>query len=89
MFLNGKRDILTHSINFLLILCSEFNKDFLDLKSDAKRLDTQYLTSRYPDSLPDQTPVEFFEKEDAEESIKSAEKIVNKVLIECEKILKN
>ncbi|MEM3373711.1 MAG: HEPN domain-containing protein [Candidatus Woesearchaeota archaeon] len=86
LYLKGKRDLITHSIVLLIQVCSEYNKDFLDFKKDAKRLDSNYLATRYPDALPDQTPVDFYDLEDAEESINSAEKILNKVLEEKEKI---
>ena len=79
LYFHGKRRIITHSNFGLINLCLKFNKNFLDLKSEAKLLDGFYLPSRYPDSLPDQIPSEFYEKEDAIKAIKAAEKILTKV----------
>ena len=79
LYKNGKRDILTHSTIRLVKLCSEISQDFDSLKKHAKTLDTYYLPSRYPDSLPDETPMDFFDESDSETAINAAVNILEKV----------
>jgi HEPN domain-containing protein len=48
------------------------------LSKDAKTLDMYYIPTRYPNGLGgDLAPTEFYEKEDAERCINSAEFILN------------
>jgi len=43
--------ILTHSIRDLVLECSKYKKDFSNLVSQGKVLDSYYIPTRYPDSL--------------------------------------
>ena len=50
------------------------------LSHEAKRLDTIYITSRYPNGLAgDIAPAEFYEKEDADQCLNCAESILSAV----------
>ncbi len=47
------------------------------LSTDARNLDMYYIPTRYPNGLAgDLAPTEFYEREDAEKCIKSAESIL-------------
>ena len=75
LFLNRKRNIITHSIKKLIENCGEINNKFFILKR-AKILDQYYIPTRYPNGLPDGTPHEYFSKEDANLCVKYARKII-------------
>jgi HEPN domain-containing protein len=47
-------------------------KEFEPLKRNAVLLDRYYITTRYPDGLPDLTPEEVFLEEDAKQCIDNA-----------------
>jgi HEPN domain-containing protein len=50
------------------------------LSKDARTLDMYYIPTRYPNGLGgDLAPTEFYEKEDAEKCISSAELILSTV----------
>ena len=76
LYARGYRKILTHSAFDLIREIGKFDQSFLNLRKEAKVLDSVYMTTRYPDSIVgDLTPSEYFEKEDAEECIRCAELI--------------
>jgi len=47
-----------------------------EIMDSARELERHYIPSRYPDSYPAGIPLEYYRDKDAEESISSAEKIV-------------
>ena len=51
-------------------------KNFEDLTRYAMQLDRFYITTRYPNGLPDLTPEETYLQEDAEVAIDNAKKIL-------------
>jgi HEPN domain-containing protein len=60
--------------------CEKIEKKFKDLKSDAILLDTFYIPTRYPNGLGGElAPSEYYEKEDAQKCLNSAELILNSV----------
>ncbi|MCX8095751.1 MAG: HEPN domain-containing protein [Caldisericia bacterium] len=59
----------THSIDELLNIAIEFDKDFLNYK-DAKKLDRYYIPTRYPNGLPGGIPSRFFD--DPEEALEAS-----------------
>lgn len=75
LFLNRKRNIITHSIKSLIEKAMEINNKFQILKK-AKILDQYYIPTRYPNGLPDDVPHLFFVKEDAQLCVKYARKII-------------
>jgi len=63
----GLTSIMTHSLKELLKECLKFDGSFQMLSTDARTLDMFYI------------PTEFYEKEDAERCISSAESILKTV----------
>jgi len=47
-----------------------------DIEAAAKKLDLYYMTTRYPDALPAGAPFEYFTKDQAEEAVALAKKIL-------------
>lgn len=75
--------IVIHAITELLKKATQYNAQFAQLMDKGKTLDKYYLTSRYPDALPDSsiTPSEAYTKSEAEEALAIAQEIFNR----CEK----
>lgn len=78
LYENGYTSIITHSLKELVKECVKIHESFLALASDARTLDMFYIPTRYPNGLGgDLAPTEFYEKEDAEKCISSAELILH------------
>lgn len=86
LYEKGYTSILTHSLKELVRECSKLDVSFNALSNDAKTLDMYYIPTRYPNGLAGElAPTEFYEWEDAERCIRSAELILNTVKILLEK----
>ena len=80
LYSKGLRAVLTHSIRDLLLDCSRYEKDFSNLLSQGKVLDTYYIATRYPDSLVgNEIPAQYYSEEDASQCINYAELILRTV----------
>lgn len=55
-----------------------------EVEQAGKRLDIYYISSRYPDALPEGAPFEFFTEDQAKEAIESAQIILNRAISELE-----
>lgn len=72
----GKRFIPIHSVGELMKEAGIMDNSFLPLIDSGKRLDRHYITSRYPDALPEPAiPAESYTKNEAEEAVETARKI--------------
>ena len=73
---NGKRFITIHSVGELLKEASLINNLFAPLVEAGKTLDRYYLSSRYPDALPEPAiPYESFTFSEMKEAVSIAQKI--------------
>ncbi|MCS6953684.1 MAG: HEPN domain-containing protein [Bryobacterales bacterium] len=73
----GRRSVMIHSVAELAREAARFDVEFSALIDRGRRLDRHYLTSRYPDALPDPViPAEAYAREDAEEAVEAARAIV-------------
>lgn len=78
LYEKGYTSIVTHSLKELVRECSKLERAFNTLSKEARNLDMFYIPTRYPNGLGgDLAPTEFYEKEDAEKCIHSAELILN------------
>ena len=67
-----------HSIHALVEKYEEQKKvDFDDIKSTALSLDKHYITTRYPDALPNIAPHKAYIRKDAELALSQAKKIID------------
>ena len=72
-----------HSIHALLGKYKEIKKiNFDDIESTALSLDKHYITTRYPDALPNIVPHKAYTKKEGELAINQAKKIINFVMKE-------
>jgi len=77
---NGYTSVMTHSLKELVRECDRIEKSYSGLMSSARTLDIHYIPSRYPNGLAgDLPPAEFYEKEDADKCLSSAESILARV----------
>jgi len=69
----GARLVTIHSVGELAREAAARDQRFAALVNAARRLDRHYLTSRYPDALPEPAvPAEAYVREDAEEALDAA-----------------
>lgn len=68
-----------HALLELLRKCAKYDKNFSAIEKEAKKLDKYYIISRYPNGLPGLIPSEYFDQDEAEESLRLAEKIIKSV----------
>lgn len=67
-----------HSIHSLLEKYKELkHKNFDDIEATALSLDKHYITTRYPDALPNTAPHKAYNRSEAELAINQAKKIIN------------
>lgn len=80
LYEKGYTSIMTHSLKELIKECLKLDTLFNELSNDARTLDMFYIPTRYPNGLSgDLAPTEFYEREDAEKCISSAELILKTV----------
>jgi len=71
------KDIKTHDLNKMLdIIKEEVNLNVEEIRKEALKLNPNYTISRYPDAA-NSLPYLLYDKKDAEEYLKMAEKIIN------------
>jgi|SRR3989344_4691775 len=70
LFWDGARLVAIHSIAELLKNNSLIHKEFSKIIDQGGRLDQYYLSSRYPDAVPEPSiPSELFGKDQADEAV--------------------
>lgn len=79
LFSRGAATVFGHSIDRLCRDCAVHDPEFERVRARAKNLDHYYIEARYPNGLPDQTPVEFFERTDAQAAVTQARDVVDTV----------
>ncbi|MEM3731645.1 MAG: HEPN domain-containing protein [Candidatus Bathyarchaeia archaeon] len=71
-----RADAIGHSVSMLLKKIPKKYAPSEELINQAKILDRHYIPSRYPNFHPEGAPMDYYTKEDAEEAVEIAEKIV-------------
>lgn len=62
LYYRGREFVFTHSVSRLCDEAAKFSRNFVPLKKQIKALDTYYLEARYPNSIVDNIPAEFFDE---------------------------
>lgn len=76
LYLDGARFVNIHSIAELIKEISKKRPEFLELLNQGVKLDNYYLSSRYPDAVPEPAiPSEIYIKDQAEEAVNIAKDI--------------
>jgi HEPN domain-containing protein len=71
-----RAEVVGHSVSMLLKKVPKKYAPSLELINQAKILDRHYIPSRYPNFHPEGAPLDYYTREDAEEAVKIAEKII-------------
>ena len=80
LFAKGKRHINIHSVRELALECSKEDPEFSRFEDYGAYLDRYYLSTRYPDALPEPAiPFESFTQQEATQAVSFAEEIVGLV----------
>lgn len=75
----GERGVRGHSTVELLDRSIPFATSFTALKPDCRVLDRHYIPTLYPDALPAGSPQEAFGREDADDAIERAQRLLSAV----------
>ena len=76
LLLQSGRAIRTHDLNEILdIIKQELNLPVDEIRLDASKLTSHYIVSRYPNAA-NSIPYILYTKEDAEELVKRAERVI-------------
>ena len=78
-YLRGSRFVIGHSVSWLLKQVLEFYPRLKDHLDSANALDQVYVTSRYPNSLPDSAPYMVFSQRQARDAVGMAREIIQDV----------
>lgn len=76
LYFDGARTVLGHSVLELLEKLVPGRPVMVPLRDDARRLDRFYIPTRYPNGLPGGIPFESFTREDLQQAVAMAERIV-------------
>ena len=77
LYSRGYTSILSHSLTELVREATKLEPGFHTIEKPARRLDTFYIPTRYPNGLAGElTPAEFYRQEDAEQCLNFAESIL-------------
>ncbi|MSQ14758.1 MAG: HEPN domain-containing protein [Dehalococcoidia bacterium] len=79
LYSKGERYLHTHSVDNLRQLCESYEPDFGAVTEEARNLDGFYLTTRYPDTVGGRMPAKNFDKEDAQEALERATRVIELV----------
>lgn len=78
MYLDGARMIIIHSVAELIKEISTQHPEFSALFNDGAKLDQHYLSSRYPDAVPEPAiPSEIYIEDQAKETLAIAKRILD------------
>jgi HEPN domain-containing protein len=82
LYQQGRTSIITHSVADLVLEASKSFADLARLESEARLLDTFYLSTRYPNALAsERSPVDYYTRQEAERCLSCAESILTAVKI--------
>jgi HEPN domain-containing protein len=80
LYSEGVTSIMTHSVTDLVTKAAEFSPEVGAMGAAARRLDSFYLSTRYPNALAsDLPPAQFHSQEDAAQCLSYAESILSAV----------
>ncbi|MBN1189136.1 MAG: HEPN domain-containing protein [Dehalococcoidales bacterium] len=76
-YARGDRAILTHSLVEIGRRCLKNEPAFSDHIATFKKLDKYYIVTRYPNGLPGLTPADYFDKDEASQSLDLASRVLD------------
>ena len=79
LYAQGEEIVIGHSIERLSHFAARFDAEFLEKVKRWAILDSYYVPTRYPNSLPDSIPARVYNEDAAREGVRLAEEIVETV----------
>jgi len=79
LYAQGERAVIGHATYLLLRQCQHYDASFDALRDLCRRLDQYYIPTRYPNGLPGGIPHEVYTRDQAQEAIASAQRVLNQV----------
>ena len=76
LFSKGERTFVSHSTLILARKAATYAKEFEKLSDDCRLLDKFYVPTRYPDSIPDGIPHDYYTMKDAAAALEAGERII-------------
>ena len=76
LYAKGEELVIGHSVERLCTSAAEFDKEFAEKVKTWSILDGYYVTTRYPNSLPDSIPARVYTSQAATKAANMAEDIV-------------
>src|SRR5262245_39854466 len=70
IYAQGEEFVIGHSVEVLCRMTATFDPDFETLRAAVALLDGHYLSTRYPDSLPDSIPARVYTQVVAENALR-------------------
>lgn len=78
LYSQGEVKVIGHSVLKLLERATSYDEAWKALRRMVKPLEGYYVEARYPNTLSEEyIPAEFFEREEAESALVTAEKVLN------------
>jgi HEPN domain-containing protein len=75
LYFKGEELVIGHSVQELCEWAERFDREFAETKEKIAILDSYYMPTRYPNSLPSSIPAKVFRKVPAEEALKLAKEV--------------
>lgn len=75
LYFKGEELVIGHSVQELCEWAERLDGDFGEIKERIAILDSYYVPTRYPNSLPSSIPAKVFRRVPAEESLKLAKEV--------------
>ncbi len=79
IYFNKEDLVIGHSVKKLADWAGEFDEEFKKLGEKISVLDTYYITTRYPNGLPDGIPAEVFNEKMAQSAFELTEETIQTV----------
>jgi len=77
LYAKGEELVIGHSVERLCAAAAKFDKEFAEKVKSWSILDGYYVTTRYPNSLPDSIPARVYTARAATDAVTMAAEIVN------------
>jgi HEPN domain-containing protein len=79
LYAQGERNVVGHALLVLVRRCIRHEASFEELEPLCRKLDKFYVITRYPDGLPGLVPSEYFDEDEANQSLEAANFILQAV----------
>ena len=79
LYAKGERNVVGHALLVLVRRCVRHEASFEEMESLCRKLDKFYVITRYPDGLPGLVPSEYFDEDEATQSLEAANFILQVV----------